>query len=219
MLIVFALVIFIGLSAFIWYVIEASNKSETKMEEEMRKRQQLEDQKKQQEEFAQKDALRNEAFGGLVQKYGLPDRIITIKQHDINQEIIVFEKSGVVWLAGQEVQIASLLEFSLEDVPVTVGENTTITSSANTGDAIRRAAVGSIFGEAGAIVGGMTAQRDYSVTHHAGTTLHNYYLVVLVDDLNAPQIIVDFGRNAEAASDTVGVLKLVMHHWQIQTKR
>lgn len=202
LLVAFAAAIIIGASANSKRSAEAEAKSKREREEEALRRQML----------RQKLSAMRAQYGQITLE--IPLQGAGVEWDDLSHRLIFFEESKVVFLGGRPLPFTKVLGCTLTDNKQTISttkgvEETTV----STGSMIGRAIVGNmVAGRTGAIVGASTALQETSVnTTTSHSTLHDYVLLVNIDDLADPQRVLRFGKDMESANEAASAFNVIVH--------
>lgn len=152
----------------------------------------------------------------LINKYGEPDKEITIEECDITKEIIAFGKDQRLVLMGEDLPFCDVLGCSLDDTPRIRRGNITYESKTktNNGNMLGRAVVGGVLaGGAGAVIGGSTANKNTQTIATQGDdfTIHDYTVIININSLKNPIVRIALGRDGKTANEIVGLLNVIMH--------
>lgn len=202
----FALIFFIGLAISV-------NKEKEKQEERERRRKEARERRRKELEVKKHDyELKKKE---QIAKMGEADKVISLEEYDIDQEIAIFGKTGKIILLGKEYSFSDILECTYEDDIKTIKGKTEYTSTTTTknGNAVGRAIVGGVLaGGAGAIVGGATAKKETQTLVHQKNDIiiHNYTVIVNVNNLTNPVITIPLRSDKDKLNEIVGLLNLII---------
>lgn len=194
-------------------------------EEEERESQAKREIQERETRLKQTELTHNSFVNNLIVKYGTPDKAIRLnpqKENDIF-EILVFSKPKHVSVGEKVFSFSDILDCTIND---NVKETETIqtyrgesyaTTKTNTGNMIGRSIVGGVLlGEAGAIIGGSTANKQTIVQHGTDTSVHNkevehnYTIAITVKDLSNPVIYLNVGNNTVLKDEIVSLMKVII---------
>ncbi len=198
---------FVIIVGFIVVAINENTKEELK-EERQRKR--LAAQKRKEKKIIQKQEY-EELKNKLIKRYGTPTNCILIEEDNLNKELIIFEESQYVWLFEKALPFSAILSCRVTDnVEVDEGD-IEIDSTVDSDDMLGRAIVGgTVFGDTGAIVGGLTAKENHRIYRYSDEVYHNYKVHITIDDLSTPLIVVDLDDDEETASLIMSSMKVII---------
>ncbi len=198
---------FVIVIALIIIAITANAKEE--FEEEKQRKIQVENKRRaaraiQKQEY---EELKNK----LIEKYGTPTNCIIIEENNLNKEIIIFEENRRVWLLEEDLPFSAILSCRVTDnIEVDEGD-IEIDSTIDSDDMLGRAIVGgTLFGDAGAIVGGATAKQNHMIYRYPADVFHDYRVYITIDDLSTPLIIIDLGDDEETTSLIMSSMKIII---------
>lgn len=124
---------------------------------------------------------------------------------DIDRAIIVYEKTEYIRIMGWMFRFEDIVSCKLSDNTKTLSSASVVT---DTSDMIGRAVVGNLIaGSAGAVIGGTSADKNVSIT---GSTVHDYTIDVVVNDLSTPVIRINVGSDEDTASRIMGMIKVIV---------
>lgn len=156
------------------------------------------------------NSIRNE----LISRNGEPGRSITINslyEFNIENELIVFDKTKKIWLCGDEIAIEDINSFVVDDESTIQKGQIKAVTSTGTGRLAGRSIAGALLGgEAGAIIGGATAKKETIFSQENDKIIHNYALIVNIRDLNKPMIIIKIGKDKNKAMEINALMEVVM---------
>lgn len=147
----------------------------------------------------------------FIDKNGEPDKTIILKELDINSEINVFENNKKVFILGKEYSFNEIISCQLSDnSKVVKGKITAVTKSKN-GNVIGRAIVGDLVaGPAGAIIGGTTASKKTEYIQGSDKTVHDYTVIVNVDNISEPIVRIHTGGKGELTNEILGLFNIII---------
>ena len=167
-------------------------------------------------ELVEKENCYNAAKKELLSRNGEPCKTILISESsldlfNIDNELIVFDKSRKLWLCGHEVSIDDINSFTIDDESVVMKGQIKAISSTDTGSMAGRSIAGAIIGGgAGAIIGGSTAKKETIFKQENDKVIHDYALVVNISDLNNPMLLIKIGRDKNKAMEINALMQAVM---------
>ena len=213
----FVIVVIIGIVVVLAAVgihdlLTADERKKAAEEREKRQIEYRERQKKEQEEKKQKyDAEKNE----ILAKYGQPDKVIIMQEHDLKQEIMIFGKINRLWLLGEDIPFGDVLSCTYNDnYSVKKGKvEYQSKTKTNNGSMIGRAVVGGVLaGGAGAIIGGATASKDIQTTAIQGndTIIHDYTVIINISSFSNPIVRIPLGKDGAKVNDIVGLMNVII---------
>lgn len=181
-----------------------------------KKKAQIEELKKRNAENAKQKELKKQEYeqwrSELIEKYGQLDKEIVLSENNSDEAILAFSKVSRIWLVGNDLPMNSILSCSLSDSSKTIKGKTTIQSKTNTGNMAKRAVVGGVLlGGAGALAGGVTAKKDGTIVSENDRVLHDYTVLVNIDDLSTPIVRLQCGENGALANDIIGLLNVIIN--------
>lgn len=156
------------------------------------------------------NSIRNE----LISRNGEPGRTIlinTLYEFNIENELIVFDKTKKLWLCGEEIAIENINSFVVDDESTIQKGQIKAVTSTDTGSLAGRSIAGALLGgEAGAIIGGATAKKETIFSQEDDKVIHNYALIVNIRDLNKPMITIKIGKDKNKALEINALMEVVM---------
>lgn len=167
-------------------------------------------------ELEEKEHKYNIAKNELFARNGEPCKTILISESsldrfNIDNELIVFDKSRKLWLCGHEVSIDDINSFAIDDESVVLKGQIKAVTSTNTGSLAGRSIAGALIGgEAGAIIGGSTAKKETIFEQENDKVIHDYALVVNLRDLNNPMLLIKIGANKNKAMEINALMQVIM---------
>lgn len=167
-------------------------------------------------ELEEKENKYNIAKNELFARNGEPCKTILISESsldrfNIDNELIVFDKSRKLWLCGHEVSIDDINSFAIDDESVVLKGQIKAVTSTNTGSLAGRSIAGALIsGEAGAIIGGSTAKKETIFEQENDKVIHDYALVVNLRDLNNPMLLIKIGANKNKAMEINALMQVIM---------
>lgn len=167
-------------------------------------------------ELEEKEHKYNIAKNELFARNGEPCKTIVISESsfdrfNIDNELIVFDKSRKLWLCGHEVSIDDINSFAIDDESVVLKGQIKAVTSTNTGSLAGRSIAGALIGgEAGAIIGGSTAKKETIFEQENDKVIHDYALVVNLRDLNNPMLLIKIGANKNKAMEINALMQVIM---------
>ena len=167
-------------------------------------------------ELEEKEHKYNIAKNELFARNGEPCKTIVISESsfdrfNIDNELIVFDKSRKLWLCGHEVSIDDINSFAIDDESVVLKGQIKAVTSTNTGSLAGRSIAGALIGgEAGAIIGASTAKKETIFEQENDKVIHDYALVVNLRDLNNPMLLIKIGANKNKAMEINALMQVIM---------
>lgn len=167
-------------------------------------------------ELAKKENKYKVVKDDLLKRNGEPCKTILISeshfdQFNINNELIVFDKTRKLWLCGHEVSIDDINSFTIDDESVIMKGQIKAITSTDTGSMAGRSIAGAIIGGgAGAIIGGSTAKKETIFQQENDKVIHDYALVVNIRDLTTPMLLIKIGRDKNKAMEINALMQAVM---------
>lgn len=147
----------------------------------------------------------------LINKYGNPIKTIILQEYDLKEEIIVFKEAHRVWICGQDIPMKSILGCRVLDDEIIMRGDIISTTQVDNNDMLTRGLVGgALFGEAGAVVGGLSAEKKSIFIHEDDDVFHNYTIVVNVDSLDNPIIKIALDDDNELVTEIIGLLNVII---------
>ena len=204
---VFAFFILFCLYHLLYYIFVGRKKDKIKKINRERAKAEYEELKKQKRiEYA-------EYKNTLCKKYGEPDKVI--RYGDIDNEIIVFAKSSIIVIRGEEYSFDDIISCSLfDDVKVKSGDtSTTIETKTNTGSLIGRSVAGGLIGgPIGAVIGASTASTTSSATsiNDYEEKTHHYSLVIGVRRFECPTLRIIIGKQRSLALEIEAIFSIIL---------
>ena len=157
----------------------------------------------------------------LSDKYGTCDKSIVFGKD--KNEILVFSESKLVVIDKKEFAFSDIIDCTVNDkveeydVAETYRSPSVATTSTNSGNMLKRAAIGGVLlGDVGAIIGGSTAKRDTTIEYGKDTTIHNrkimhdYTVVLTVNDIINPNLLINVGFNTKLKDEIVSLFKVII---------
>lgn len=147
----------------------------------------------------------------IIEKYGYPDKEINAVENDINADIYVYEKTESIIIQGKEIHFKELISCKVVDTPTVIKGNQYAIASTNTEEAITRSLIGGVvFGAAGAVVGGATANRYIQYYRGNDYSVHDFTVVITLNDISNSVIRIHVGNNEYATNEIVGLLTVII---------
>lgn len=206
----FALIFVIGLAISV-------NKEKEKQEERERRREEAKERRRKELDVKKRDyELKKKE---QIAKMGEADKVISLEEYDINQEIAIFGKTEKIILLGKEYSFSDILECTYDDdLKIIKGKTEYIsTTTAKNGNTVGRAIVGGVLaGEAGAIIGGATAKKKTKTLVHQKNDIivHNYTVIINVNNFANPIIKISLRSDKDKLNEIVGLLNLIIKRGQ-----
>ena len=160
--------------------------------------------------------LKKRAYEGryakVVGMFGEPSKRVAIEQYNLDKEVVVFEETDRIWLCGKAYPMTSVLGCTLENNHSIIRSDVVSTTKTDTGSMLGRSLVGgAVAGDAGAIVGGATADRVTISKGGVDKTAPNYTIIIYVDSLSDPVISIDTGEDSKKTNDIVGLMNVIIN--------
>lgn len=151
------------------------------------------------------------AMSGLVNKYGKPDKVISLNGYDINHDIIAFGNVKRVWITGKDLQMSDILNCTVHDNSYIEKGAVSYETRTNNGSMATRAIVGGVLtGGVGAMVGGATAKKSTVVNQKNDTLIHDYTVIINVNSLSEPIIRIPLDDDIDMVDDIVGLMNVII---------
>ena len=163
-----------------------------------------------QKEAEEKDSREKQLMIDLESKYGKCQKIIRFysKYEKWYSPIRCF--SNTIMLKDKIYPFTDILGYELKDDTHIISSGGVIKGESNTMNTVGRSVVGSaIAGSTGAILGGMSTSRKYSISPSVSSTVHNYTLYINVNDLANPIIRYKLEEDFNLAMEIVGIIKII----------
>ena len=162
------------------------------------------------------DGLHHE-YGETSAKFFFSKTVKSNKEYEAR----VFEDSNIIIVIDRDkivdkIPFCSILDFSVEDEVITIGENTATTvTKTSTGSMIKRGLVGGVlFGGIGALAGAATAKSISETQFNNPDERHEYSITVNIDSLSSPIYLMHFGKDSDKCSKTAGILTVILQRNQ-----
>ena len=196
---------------------------EVKKDEQRQKEEQ--EAKKRREEFEQRwnaereayYSAKAEALADLESQFGKCTKEITVsfgKLFSRKHVVYAFEDYEIIVLDGNTIEFKNIIGFNLSNKSKSIySAYTTASSKKNLGSAIVRGAVGKmIAGDAGGIIGAMTAEDDYDFdTSYDVDEEDEYRVYINVDSISSPTIVLNFGTERDDAYDLANLINVIVN--------
>lgn len=132
---------------------------------------------------------------------------------ELGKDVVINDKTKKIFIHSKEYSFNDILGYSIQDNSVTIHSESTSTAKTNTGSMLGRAAVGGVLlGGAGAVIGGATAKRDIYNSAFESSVLHNYTVIITVNNLTSPNEIVKVGRDEDVLNRLTSTLTVILHN-------
>lgn len=204
------ILIFIFGAIIIFSIIAADMPKKTKQLDEETKERRRQLAEKFQKEAEEKDSLENQIMTDLESKYGKCQKIIRFysKYEKWYSPIRCF--TDTIMLQDRIFKFNDILGFELKDDTNIITSGGVIKGESNTMNTVGRSVIGSaIAGSTGAILGGISSSRKYSISPSVSSTVHNYTLYINVNDLANPLIRYKLEEDYNLAMEIVGIIKII----------
>lgn len=141
----------------------------------------------------------------LIAKYGKPDKIILFSDNRIKNSFMVFSNAKNIYASTQIIPFQQLTDCEITDELGTRYHLTTegVIGSGNGKIIGRSIAGGLIAGPTGAIIGGLSADKDSNKPTSYQTSTHHYFAVLSLSDLNNPIVKVDCGIDGREGAEEI----------------
>lgn len=201
------IIILIMAIIIIIFVVAASTKT---VEEE--KEQVKQSMSKMESSAASAQALYKKRIEYLHSQYGYPDKTMKLwESYNHNSIIMVWMKAGRIFIAGRDLLINDILGFELVDNSTVKKGSVFYETKTNAGNMVKRAVIGGILlGGVGAAIGGVTAKRKTITNQQNDEIIHNYTLIININNISNPVINYYLGDNATRAREVVGLLNALV---------
>ena len=155
---------------------------------------------------AKKEEKDRNDLHSLSERYGAPERIISIQSNSIEDALIVFPDTQNLYCNKQLIPFDQIIGCEVKDDSYTSveGQKRTVTTT-STGSTIGRSVVGGLVaGAAGAIIGGTTAKKETEIIDNTKTiTHHHYYAIIRIANVLNPIITIDCGRGSAKLAEEI----------------
>lgn len=152
-------------------------------------------------------ALRKE----FIDANGVPDKTIVIREHDLNSEIHVYERSKRIFIEGRMYYFRDIISCTLSDNPQVIKGKVTSTTKSKNGSVIGRSIVGDLVaGPAGAIIGGTTAKKQTEYFQENDKIIHSYTAIINVNSISRPIIQLHAGEDGVLANEIAGLMNVII---------
>ena len=132
---------------------------------------------------------------------------------ELGRDVVINDKTKKIFINSKEYGFNDILGYSVQDNSVTIHSESTSTARTNTGSMIGRTAIGGVMlGGAGAVIGGVTAKKDIRNSGYSSTVLHDYSVVITVNNIYSPNEIVNVGRDEHVLNRLVSTLTVILHN-------
>lgn len=170
--------------------------------------------RKKEEEDWRKNVERNykTELDVLVQQYGELTKNFNLGNMTKEDSICIFENTKNAWILGKVYSFDKIVDCSISDNNHIKKAEVIYKTSTSTGNMIGRAVVGGILtGGVGAVVGGATASKNtVAVPKGEDELIHDYTVILNVDDLSAPIIHIPCKTNAAMAEEIYAIFSLII---------
>lgn len=152
----------------------------------------------------------------LTTRNGEPGKTIFIQDNyadefDMDNELIVYDKTRRLWLCGHEIAIADINSFMIDDESTVLKGQVRAVTVTDSDSVFGRSIAGALIGgNAGAIIGGTTARKQTFFRQENDRVIHDYTLVVNVRDLQNPMLQVRIGNDKQKAMEINALMQVVM---------
>lgn len=167
-------------------------------------------QKERERQQAVKEACRA-ARAKFIREHGEPDKMLVIDDSELNSEIMVYDKQQKVFILGKEYAYSDVLGCTFSDSPHIIRGQVSSRTETDSSDVISRALIGDLLaGSKGAIIGGATAKTNTVYHHEPDITVHDYTVVINVNNISEPVIRINTGGNEQLTNEIVGVMNIII---------
>lgn len=170
--------------------------------------------KKKEEENRQKNAEKQykTELDALVQQFGELTKTFNFGNMTKEDSICIFESSKKAWIFGKAYSFDKIVNCSISDNNHIKKAEVVYKTSTSTGSMIGRAVVGGILtGGVGAVVGGATASKNtVAVPQGEDELVHDYTVILNVDDLSAPVIHIPCKTNTAMAEEIYAIFSVII---------
>lgn len=141
-----------------------------------------------------------------IQRYGIGHIVL-----DRDKKIYVNEKDQVLFIYGTGYKFKDILSYTVQDNSKTIHSGGISTTKTNTGSMLGRTAVGgALFGNVGAVIGGVTASKTTEFSDTYSTKIHHYKVIITVNSINSPMVTVDLGSNQDLMNKLSSILTVIL---------
>ena len=196
---VFAITVVLVIILLYLLIKDANKKAE-------QQKQEAEERRKKLEEEAKNTLTNHSALLG-----GSPDIVISygkikVQYFMAKEEIKKFLVEGVVY------DYNALLNFQVKDNSSTIFTPGKATTKTNTGSMLGRAVVGGVLtGGVGAVIGATSASKETVTTNGKSKTVHDYSIVLTMNDLKCPTLTINLHKDSEATEKIASVLSIIIN--------
>lgn len=195
-----------GISGAIW-----QDRQKKKERKELEEKRQLEKTRKQ-AEIEKQTPIYNAEKGMLIEKYGEPDKTIVLEELNLSKEIIAFGKVNRIWLLGKDLPMKDIISCTFNDNQHIEKGKVSYETKTNTGNMAKRAVVGGVLtGGVGAVIGGVTAKRDTIVNQENDKIVHDYTVIININNLSDPIIRIPLGKDGARVNEIVGLMNVIIN--------
>ncbi len=136
---------------------------------------------------------------------------ISLKECDLNQDIIVFKESEKIWLLGEVYSFKDILGYNLSDNQQLKKGDIEFRTKASTADMLGRSFWGKFLaGDVGAAVGATTGEKATIAVQQNDVVLHDYFITINIDSLEKPTIRIAIGDNEALANEIAGLINVIV---------
>lgn len=160
-------------------------------------------------ELQQREMENKEKEVHLLKLFNVP--VTKVYNYGYCKYIFVSESAKRIMINETVYDFNQILDCFLTDDSERVLSSTINREGSNTGNVIGRAVVGKILmGNAGAVVGGLTASKTATTSEQTIKDWHNYTLKIEIDSISTPVFHVPLGDNSELAYEMHALFKLIL---------
>ena len=195
-------------------IYELSMEDSIKCEEQLIEKQQKYQLAEKKTELKEKQYI--DLLESLKSKHGNYNKVINIydnsnRYYNLNEQLIVFESDSYVYFQEKEYKMNDFLDCSLLDNSQIINGSTTATIKAQNGNIAKRAIIGDILlGGTGAIIGGATAKKDVTYHKTPDIKIHDYKIVLNMNDFEKPIITINYGTNETQAYYIMSIFSIII---------
>ncbi len=154
-------------------------------------------------------------MSGLEKKYGLPDTLCELEPGNRNRTIAVYRQANIIYILGEEMPLDLLKDCRVREKTTFrhIKETTTESVPTDSKDMLRRMLWGGfLFGQSGAILGGLTTPDEKEVEVEQYSKVRNtvYELIVTFDCTTKPEHTYSFRANHEDAYKAEEIIREII---------
>lgn len=192
------------------FIVIYSNKKEKKDKEQEAIRQEW--RQKIADSTAKKQAEYDEGYADLVSKYGIPDKVISLRDGEISQQVMLFEGVERLFLCGRDVEMKSILSSELIDESIIVKGKETIKTTTDPWDTLGKMDGASMLlgRKTGNLVGAASAEKTTTVSRQPDRKIDAFSIKVTVDSLTDPVLVIKTDNRVKA-DELSALLEVIVH--------